>query len=142
MSIFYVAAHALVENIDGCILITKRSAKNDYMPLKWDIPGGTVEVGETVEDALLRELLEETHLNVIPMRPVFVYSNLSQIPNRQTVQIVYLCKYLDGDIVLNPDEHDEYQWINFSDLKKFDCIAFLESFSDFLNTREECGLFY
>lgn len=136
MSIFYVAAHALVVNEDGCILIIKRSSKNDYMPLKWDIPGGTVEVGETVEEALLREMLEETHLNVIPIRPIYAYSNLSQIPHRQTVQIVYLCKYIGGDIVLNPEEHDEYQWINCSDLKNFECIAFLDAFSKFADTNE------
>ena len=135
MSIFYVAAHALVVNKDGRILITKRSSKIDYMPLKWDIPGGTVEVGETVEEALLRELLEETHLNVIPIRPVYVYSNLSQIPSKQTVQIIYSCKYLGGDIVLNPDEHDDYQWINRSELKDYECIAFLDAFSKSLDAK-------
>lgn len=136
MSIFYVAAHALVENEDGRILITKRSSLNDYMPLKWDIPGGTVEVGETVEEALIRELLEETQLNVLPIRPIYAYSNLSQIPNRQTVQIIYLCKYLSGDIVLNPEEHNEYKWINRSELRNFECIAFLDAFSKSLDTRE------
>ena len=137
MSIFYIAAHALVVNKDGYILITKRSSKNDYMPLKWDIPGGTVEVGETVEETLVRELLEETHLDVVPIRPIYAYTNLSQIPNRQTVQIIFLCKYLGGDIVLNPEEHDEYQWINCSDLKNFECIAFLDAFSKCADTNKD-----
>jgi 8-oxo-dGTP diphosphatase len=48
---FFAAAHALIKNNEGKYLITKRSNDNDYMPDKWDIPGGTVEPGESPEDA-------------------------------------------------------------------------------------------
>ena len=127
MSIFYVAGHALIKNEQGEYLILKRAACNDYMPLKWDIPGGTVEVGETVEEAIKREITEECSLNVLPIAPVYIYSNLSQIPNRQTVQIVYYCKYISGKINLNPEEHEEYKWISKEDLADYDKIAFLDS---------------
>ena len=126
MSIFYVAAHALILNDDKKVLTLKRANCTDYMPLKWDIPGGTVEVGETIEDALIRELQEETGIIIEPMYPIYVYSNLSQLPKRQTIQIVYMCKYKSGDVILNPTEHIEYQWVNYNDLKQFDCIAFLQ----------------
>ncbi len=126
MSIFFVAAHALVVNSEKKVLVTKRAKCNDYMPLKWDIPGGTVEPGETVEEALIRELKEETNIAIVPLHPVYVYSNLSQLPKRQTVQIVFTCKYIEGEITLNPEEHDEYRWIDFSELKNLECIAFLD----------------
>ena len=126
MSIFYVAAHALVMNSEKKILALRRAEDNDYMPLKWDIPGGTVEVGETVEEALVRELKEETCIEIKPLYPIYVHSNLSQLPKRQTVQIVYICEYQKGEVMLNPREHTEYQWMHYDDLNKLDCIAFLE----------------
>ena len=98
------------------------------MPLKWDLPGGTVEAGETVEETLLREVREETNLNIKPLYPIYVYNNLDQLPIRQTIQIVYLCECLDenNDVIrLNSLEHEEYKWIDFSELNRFDCIAFL-----------------
>lgn len=125
MSIFFVAAHALVVNNENKVLVMKRSACNDYMPLTWDIPGGTVEIGETVEQALIRELKEETGIDIAPLNPIYAYSNLSQLPERQTVQLVYACKYKGGDIILNPEEHEEYKWLNYSEICKLDCISFL-----------------
>lgn len=125
MSIFYVAAHALVINDENKVLVTRRSLNNDYMPHFWDIPGGTVEDGETVEEALIRELQEETTLKIKPLEPIYAYSNLSQLPNRQTVQIVYKCKYEKGEVKLNPLEHDDYKWIDYSEIKNLKCIAFL-----------------
>lgn len=129
MSNFYVAAHGLLINDNNEILILKRSKSTDYMPDKWDIPGGSVEFGEIVEDALIREFVEETKLNVFPIKPIHIYSNMGQLPHRQTIQIVYLCKFDKGEVLLNPEEHSEYKWIKYSDLNKYECIAFLESLS-------------
>lgn len=127
MSVFFVAAHALIVNNEHKFLIGRRPQNDDYMPLHWDIPGGTVEEGERVEDSLLREVREETNLTVIPVKPIFVYSNLSQLPKRQTIQIVYSCTYLGGNIVLEPREHDEYRWVDAASLAGLNCIAFLKS---------------
>ena len=47
-----------------------------------------------------------------------------------TIQIVYLCECLDenNDVIrLNSLEHEEYKWIDFSELNRFDCIAFLNN---------------
>ena len=45
----------------------------------------------------------------------------------QIIQIIYKCMYNGGSIVLNPEEHDEYQWVDYNDIKELDCIAFLEN---------------
>lgn len=130
MSVFFVAAHALVINDKKKVLVMKRASCNDYMPLTWDIPGGTVEIGETVEQALIRELKEEAGIDIEPLHPIYAYSNLSQLPKRQTIQLVYVCKYRGGDIVLNPEEHEEYKWLNYSEIYKLDCIGFLSGLID------------
>lgn len=128
MSSFYIAAHALILNSSNQLLVLKRSLQNDYMPLKWDLPGGTVELGETVEEALKRELKEEANISIEVMRPLYVYTNLSQIPERQTVQIVFLCNFLGGEIHLNPEEHDAYKWIDYNEIFSLECIAYLDNF--------------
>lgn len=125
MSIFFVAAHALVVNKENKVLVMKRAECNDYKPLTWDIPGGTVEVGETVEEALIRELKEETGIEIKPLHPIYAYSNLSQLPKRQTVQLVYACEYKGGNVILNPEEHEEYKWIDYPEIRNLECIPFL-----------------
>jgi len=95
------------------------------MPLKWDIPGGIVKPGETLEDAVYREINEETELKIQIGRVIYIYANRDQLPVRQTFQVVYLCKYKGGNVHLNPTEHDMYQWSNYGDIANVDMIDFL-----------------
>lgn len=129
MTNFYVAGHALIQNEKGEYLTLKRSALNDYMPFKWDIPGGTVEAGEKVEEAILREVSEETGLVVKVIRPLYAFSNLSQLPKRQTVQLIYLCELISGTITLNPEEHDDCCWADAEKVRQIDKIAFFDEFA-------------
>ena len=124
---FYVGAHALILDKHNKVLITKRSANDDYMPSKWDLPGGSVDMGETVEDALVREVKEETNINITVVCPIYLHTDLSYIPDKQFVQVIYKCDYIDGDIILDYDEHEEYQWIEYDEIGKLECIAFLEN---------------
>jgi len=64
---------------------------------------------------------------VVPIKPIYVYTELAHLPDIQLVKIVYKCVYDGGEIVLNPEEHDQYQWIAYDDIGKFKCIAFLEN---------------
>ena len=99
---------------------------NDYMPLKWDVPGGTVEVGETVEGALQREVQEETGLEVKIGSPIHVFTVNN--PARPTIQIVFECKYISGEVKLDPEEHDQFEWLSIEEMKKIDAIAFLDDY--------------
>jgi len=127
MTKFHVAAHALIQK-DGKYLVTRRSAMNDYMPLKWDVPGGGVDPGETMEKTLVREVKEETGLTINIRQVLHLYVNLAEFPKRQTFQAVYLCDYVGGDIQLNPEEHDAYLWLNKEEMRTIDAIAFLKDF--------------
>ena len=64
---------AVISNGRGIVLIRR---KNE--PHGWALPGGFVDIGETVEEAVAREALEETGLSITDLRLVGVYSN----PNR------------------------------------------------------------
>ena len=129
MTHFYVAGHALIRSEEGC-LVLRRSEINDYMPGKWDIPGGTVEPGETIEQCITREVREEAGLVVAVDRIVYAYTNVSQLPQRQTIQTVYLCGLVTGRIRLDPEEHDCFRWVPARQLQELDLIAFLRSFTE------------
>jgi 8-oxo-dGTP diphosphatase len=124
MTEFYVAGHALIER-GGKYLIARRSRSSAYMPLKWDIPGGIVEPGETMEEAISREVDEETGITIRVGRVLSIYANRDQLPDRQTFQVVYLCEYRDGEVRLDPSEHDMYRWVDYDSIAGFDTIDFL-----------------
>lgn len=128
MTKFYLAGHGLIHR-DRKYLITRRSTRNDYMPLKWDLPGGTIEAGETVEQGLEREVKEETTLEIRVERILYVYTNLSQLPERQTFQSIYLCNYVLGEVRTDPLEHDDHAWVNREQLRQVDAIGFLAAFT-------------
>ena len=58
------------------------------------LPGGFVDIGETVEDACVREALEETNINVKIKKLLGVYSDPDRDPRGHTVTIAYLCEPL------------------------------------------------
>ena len=127
-----IAAHGLVKRNDK-YLITRRSLVNDYKPGEWDVPGGTIEFGEDPIKALKREIVEESGLKVEIKGPLYLYSYMSN-PKRHQFQIVYECKYLKGDVKLNPREHDKYLWATSSEIAKLSKIAFLKGlYNDYLH---------
>jgi len=74
-------------NFKGIVLIER---KNE--PKGLALPGGFVEIGETVENALKREMKEETNLDVEIIKLHGVYSDPNRDPRFHVVSIVYVCK--------------------------------------------------
>lgn len=120
-----VAVHGLIKK-DGKFLVTKRSITDGYMPGLWDLPGGSVEFGENNIDALCREIKEESGIKVKINSPIFIYDFMSG-SERHQFQIVYECDFLEGEVILNPDDHDEFRWVDLNEMKKLQKIAFLEN---------------
>lgn len=58
-------------------------------PLGWALPGGFVDVGETVEEAVVREAYEETGLSITDLWLIGVYSNPNRDPRFHTVSIAF-----------------------------------------------------
>ena len=70
---------------------------------RWALPGGFVEVGETVEEAADREAAEETGLAVEVARLVGVYSDPERDPRGHNVSVAFLVRVLGGDLAAASD---------------------------------------
>lgn len=73
-----------------------------YPPLGMALPGGFVDVGETVEDAAKREMKEELNLDLSNLRFVGIYSDPARDPRRHVVSIAYV-SYFVGTPVAGDD---------------------------------------
>ena len=89
---------------DGEILLIKR--KNDPFKGKWALPGGFVEYGEKMEDAVVREVLEETGLKTTVDKMIGVYSDPNRDPRGHTVTVVYKLSIKGGELKGGDDASD------------------------------------
>jgi mutator protein MutT len=82
---------------EGRVLLIRRG--KDPLRGRWVVPGGTVEHGETLHDALVREVREETGVTVRPGEVVLVFDRILGAPGQvhyHYVIIDYLCEYVSG----------------------------------------------
>jgi len=75
------------ENFKGIVLITRKNP-----PLGLALPGGFVDIGEKVEDALKREMKEEVSLDVTNLKLLGVYSDPKRDERFHCVSCSYICK--------------------------------------------------
>ncbi len=104
---------AIIQDAQGQILLQRRSDNG-----LWGLPGGSVEIGESVRDAIVREVREETGLTVEVVRLVGVYSDpklqIVRYPDGNVVHYVstlYVCRTLGGTL----QTCDETLDLNFFD---------------------------
>ena len=106
----------LLEN--GEILLIKR--KGEPFKGKWALPGGFVEYNEKVEDAIIREIREETGVNVEIKELLGVYSDPKRDPRGHTISIVFLLDIISGRIKYGDDACNA----KFFNLKKLPDLSF------------------
>jgi 8-oxo-dGTP pyrophosphatase MutT (NUDIX family) len=110
----------------GKILVLKRAGGEATGG--WYLPGGAVDAGETVEQAAVRELREESGL--VPTGPLAIIgvSHL-HIYGRDSLQVAYACDCLEGEVVLS-HEHSGARWVDPAEYRE-------RYFNDELITRVE-----
>jgi 8-oxo-dGTP diphosphatase len=122
------------------ILLIKR--KNEPFKDHLALPGGFVNEGEKVETAAIREVREETSLEIEPVDILGVYSDPQRDPRRHILTVVFIGIILKG--VPNPnDDSSEIQWMKLEDIQKKD-LAFdhKQILSDYIQWRKIGGTFW
>jgi 8-oxo-dGTP diphosphatase len=127
-----IAADMIAEVGDRIVFIERKN-----FPPGWAFPGGFVEIGETVEQAAVREALEETSLEVEPRALLGVYSRPDRDPRGQTISVVYV-----GRAKGTPKARDDAKEIGLFTLDAppaplaFDHAEILRDYLHFLRTGE------
>ena len=89
---------------------------------RWVIPGGTVELGETLQEAVVREIQEETGLVVRPREVVLVFDRIQRqgdVVEYHYVIIDYVCDYVSGEARAGSDA-DEVALVSRDELEAYD----------------------
>jgi ADP-ribose pyrophosphatase YjhB (NUDIX family) len=78
------AVDVIIRYMDGVLLIKRKNP-----PFGWALPGGFVDCGESLEEAAVREVREETGLAVTLLRQFHTYSDPSRDPRQHTISTVF-----------------------------------------------------
>lgn len=119
-----LAVDVIIRRSDGTIVLVKRK----YSPFKdfYAIPGGFVEYGETVEAAAVREVREETGLNVSILKLVGIYSNPERDPRCHVISIAYLAEEVGGTLRPSTDAKEVHAFKKIPKELAFDHQKILE----------------
>lgn len=97
---------------------------------KWALPGGFIELDETLESACIRELEEETGLKVPQMEQFKTYDAINRDPRHRTISVVYFIKLDELKEVNGADDAINAKWFNIDQLPElaFDHAVILNDF--------------
>ncbi|GAA0459664.1 NUDIX hydrolase [Alkalibacillus silvisoli] len=111
-----VACGGIVEDEEGNILLVKEHHDG------WVFPGGQVEIGENLEDGVIREVKEESGIDVVVSRLVGVYSNtcvhkwydgVTDVPTK--VMFDFVCEPIGGELTTSEETTDS-RWVPKNDV--------------------------
>lgn len=113
-----VAVGALVLKDQKVLLVKRSRPPSEGL---WALPGGKVLLGETLQQAAKREILEETGITIIPGEPIYSFDTI-QTDNHENVRFHYviidlLAEFIGGELTRG-DDASEAGWFSFDDLKR------------------------
>jgi len=100
----------VIFNNDNKILLLKRSENTDWCPNCWALVGGKIEKNESPEEGLVREVKEETDINLekYKLKKIIKFNNV--------LEYLYISK-VDNDFVELNTEHSDYKWYSLDEIK-------------------------
>ncbi|MHA1344636.1 MAG: NUDIX domain-containing protein [Promethearchaeota archaeon] len=114
-----VLAAVIIKN--NKILILQRNKDEDIFPNMWELPSGKKEPLETSESSLLREVKEETGLDIKIIMPFSVFDYQIEKPDeiRDSTQINFIARPNDNSEVKISSEHQNFSWITENEINNY-----------------------
>ena len=110
---------AIIQCGEETLCVQRGPAKLEYISKKYEFPGGKIEIGETKELAITREIKEELHLDIV--EPKFFNTVNHQYPDFHITMHSFICQIDHKEITLT--EHIEQQWLKIDQLDILDWAA-------------------
>lgn len=104
---------AAIIHHNGKVLLGKR--KGTHGNSTWGMPGGHLEMGESLEECIEREVMEETGLIVTSIKFAAVTNDIFS-PEKQYITIFMTCEYKSGKIKDEPGKMENWQWFEWDNL--------------------------
>ncbi len=114
-----IGVGALIEDDAGRILLVKHvPRKGDYWQGKWICPGGALELGETIEEGIRREEMEETQLEIDLVKPLTPLDRVVKSKGKVSLHVVYIdyLAKLKRGVMKVGDDVGEAMWVKKKDL--------------------------
>jgi 8-oxo-dGTP diphosphatase len=136
-----VGVGAAIINPEGKLFLTLRGKEAKNERGKWEIPGGSVEFGETLEDALKREIMEEHGVEIAIVELLDVCSHIINDEHQHWVSPTYICTIVSGTpVIKEPHKCDEIGWFTLDEANQLPLsIVTLYDISIF-QKKYPCGL--
>ncbi len=112
---FHITVKAIVIYHQKILILKRVRPSSDGLGY-WELPGGGLEYGETPHEALIRELKEETGLDIKIIKPVYTFTAIR--PDYQTVRIGFLTIPTNDHVQLS-HEHTDYQFVSSTELLQY-----------------------
>jgi 8-oxo-dGTP diphosphatase len=116
----YVAVIGIVKLDDDRILLLKRNARRRTSPNKWQTPSGFMNEGESAEEAVLREVKEETSLDGTIMKSGSAFEVVDKWA--RWVIVPFLISAKSDEVAIDTSEHSEFRWVNVDEVSSFECV--------------------
>lgn len=103
---------------DEILCVQRPKGKHEYTSLKYEFPGGKIEIGESKIEALKRELIEELDMKVqVNESNKFLVVNHAY-KDFELIMYSYICKVNSKNFVMK--EHKDFKWLKRNELSKLD----------------------
>lgn len=133
---FHLGVKAIIRNAAGKVLLLKVNPKklHNISEAYWDIPGGRIQRGSTVEETLQREIEEEIGVKEIrDLKPVTMVLSNIRIPVKTSdvglILAVYSCTIDSKTPIILSEEHIEAAWFDMSEAAQLLQFKYPKSFT-------------